>query len=146
MLELHRRTLHAIATTVVPESSSLDERAWTELEAVIEGALAERDERVQRQLVTFLRLMEKLPILRYGQPLSALDLRRRTAFLAWIERSRFALIRRGFWGIRTLVFMGYYTRDDVADAIGYNAHPDGWTARGGTASFIPLDPVVWVEP
>ena len=42
--------------------------------------------------------------------------------------------------------MGYYTRDDVADAIGYHASPDGWTARGGTVATVPLAPTLWVEP
>ena len=39
------------------------------------------------------------------------------------------LLRRGIWGLRTLAFMGYYTRPDAQRAIGYRADPRGWEAR-----------------
>jgi len=141
-----RRTLYAIATTVVPESSALDDRAWAEVYAVIDAAVATRDARVRRQLATFLRLLHLLPIPRYGRPLTSLNARQRRDFLERIERSPFLVVRRGFWGIRTLVYMGYYARADVAAAIGYRASADGWEARGGTIATIPLAPMLWVEP
>jgi hypothetical protein len=141
-----RPTLHAIATTVIPETASLDERTWSELDEVIERALAQRGERVQRQLVTFLRLVQGLPIARFGRPFTSLDSARRSAFLESLERSRLLLIRRGFWGVRTLIFMAYYTRDDVSESIGYNPSPDGWVARGGTFVTVPLSPQLWIEP
>ena len=141
-----RHILRAVATTVVPESASLDEHAWTEVEGVIEEALAKRPNRVRRQLVVFFRLLQALPIARYAKPLTRLNAGQRVAFLESIERSRVLLIRRGFWGVRTLIFMGYYTREDIAAAIGYRARRDGWAARGGTTATVPLAPTLWVEP
>ncbi len=70
----------------------------------------------------------------------------RRDFLERVERSPLLVVRRGFWGIRTLVFMGYYARADVAGAIGYRASADGWEGRGGTVSTVPLAPMLWVEP
>ena len=141
-----RHILHAIATTIVPETAALDERAWAELDDVVERAVAQRGERVQRQLVTFLRLVQSVPIARFGKPFTSLDLARRTAFLEALERSRLLLVRRGVWGVRTLVFMAYYTRDDVSESIGYNPNVHGWSARGGTAATVPLSPQLWIEP
>lgn len=141
-----RAVLRAIATTVVPESSSLDERGWAEVEAVIADAVGKRDRRVQRQLLLFMRVLQLLPVARHGKTLTRLSAEQRSAFLERVERSRILLVRRGFWGVRTLVFMGYYTRDDVAASIGYRAHPDGWAARGGTFATVPLAPTLWVEP
>ena len=141
-----RHTLRAVATTVIPETASLDERTWSELDDVIERALAQRGERVQRQLVTFLRLVQGLPVARFGKPFTSLDSARRTAVLESLERSRLLLIRRGFWGVRTLIFMAYYTRDDVRESIGYGPRPDGWVARGGTFVSVPLSPQLWIEP
>ncbi len=141
-----RRTLYAIATTVVPESSALDDRAWEEVYAVIDAAVARRDARVRRQLAAFLRLLHVLPVPRYGRPLTSLNARQRRDFLERVERSPLLVVRRGFWGIRTLVFMGYYARADVAGAIGYRASADGWEGRGGTVSTVPLAPMLWVEP
>jgi hypothetical protein len=141
-----RSILRAIAATVVPETSSQGERAWLDLEAVIARTVSRRSPRVQRQFVLFLRLVQALPIARYGRGFTFLAPRQRAAFLRSLERSRLLLLRRGFWGVRSLVFMGYYTRDDVAESIGYRAVPEGWAARGGTVSTIPLAPTLWVEP
>jgi hypothetical protein len=99
------------------------------LESEIERALAPRPAAVRRQLGSFLRLLDWWPIPRYGRRLTKLDEDKRRALLHSLERHPLLLIRRGVWGLRTLVFLSYYTRDDVAAFIGYRAHRDGWSAR-----------------
>jgi hypothetical protein len=131
---------------VVPETTSLGARAWIELETVVSQAMARRSSGQQRQLVVFLRLLQTLPISRFGRPFTTLSARQRVTFLESIERSRLLLVRRGFWAVRTLVFMGYYTRDDVAESIGYHRDAAGWIAHGGTVSTVPLAPALWIEP
>lgn len=128
-------TFRAVAETVVPETASLGPDGWRELRDVVESALAARPEALRRQLVTFLRLIEYLPLLRHLRRFSRLAPAARTALLARVETSRFLLVRRGFWGLRTLVLLGYYTRDDVQGALGYRAHADGWSARRTTAEM-----------
>jgi hypothetical protein len=47
------------------------------------------------------------------------------------------------WGIRTLLFMGYYNQDRVRQEIGYGADPWGWTAHFGDElreAGVPDDP------
>ena len=39
------------------------------------------------------------------------------------------LFRRGVWGLRTLVMMGWYTNPSVIAALGYRASAAGWEAR-----------------
>jgi hypothetical protein len=141
-----RHIVRAIATAVVPESASLDDHAWSELDDVIDRALSKREQRVSRQLVAFLRLLQTVSAIRYGRPLTALSPERRHAFLESVERSRFVRLRRGFWGVRTLILMGYYTRNGVEESIGYNSNVRGWAARGGTVATVPLAPMLWVEP
>jgi len=58
-----------------------------------------------------------------------LDPARRARFLDSLQTSRLLLARRGIWGLRTLVLMGYYGRPRAAAAIGYRADPRGWEAR-----------------
>ncbi len=125
-----RTTFRAVARTVVPDAGTLDEAGWREVETIVERALAARPEKLRRQLATFLRLIRWLPVLRYGRTFDALDADRRSHVLAAIERAPVLLARRGFWGLRTLVFMGWYGRRETADAIGYRASKDGWLARG----------------
>lgn len=123
-----RGTFRAIATTVVPEAASLDEAGWTELEAVIHSQLAGRPAGLRRQIRMFIRLLQWLPLLRYLRRFTGLDPARRTAFLEGMQRAPVTLLRVGFWGLRSLVFLGYYGSPRGLAATGYAAHPDGWSA------------------
>lgn len=129
MLAAARPVFRAVAVTVVPEAATLDAAAWRDLEAIVEQAIAQRPPALQRQLGALLRAVELLPLARYGRRFTALDPLRRTRVLHALERAPILLLRRGFWGLRTLVLMGYYARPAAAAAIGYRADPRGWEAR-----------------
>jgi hypothetical protein len=124
-----RESFRALATTIVPEAGELDARGWDELERIIEQGLSSRPPSVRRQLRFLVRALNVLPVFRFGRTFLWLDPARRTAFLLAIENAPLLLLRRGFWGLRTLVFMGYYGRDEARAAIGYRADPRGWEAR-----------------
>lgn len=124
-----RRIFRSLAVTIVPDAARLDETGWSDVERIIDGALAERPPAMRRQLALFIRALQLLPVLRWGRPFTALDLARRTRVLAAVQRSRALLVRRGFWGLRTLVYMGYYARPEGAASVGYRASVHGWEAR-----------------
>ena len=119
----------ALATTIVPEAAGLDEAGWRAVKAVVDEALASRPEALRRRFLLFIRVLSWISVARYGKRLASLDARRRASFLSSVERSRLLLVRRGFWGLRALVFLGYWTRPEAAVAIGYRARPQGWEAR-----------------
>lgn len=121
--------LRAITSTVVPEAGRLAPGEWEELERIVARAIAARPARLQRQLALLLRLLEWIPLLRYGRRLSGLDPARRAAFLVSLANSRLLVLRRGIWGLRTLILLGYYGRPAAARAIGYRADARGWEAR-----------------
>jgi hypothetical protein len=124
-----RQTFRAVAVTVVPEAASLEPADWARLESTVERALARRPAALRRQLRTFLRLIGVLPVARFGRTFASLDEARRTRVLDGLQDSRVFLLRKGFWGLRTLVLMGYYTLPRTRSAIGYRASPMGWEAR-----------------
>ncbi len=124
-----RGTFRDLATTIVPEAVSLDEHGWNDVEEIIERGLESRPDSMRRQLRILVRALNVLPLFRFGKTFRALDPHRRTAFLESIQDAPVLLLRRGFWGLRTLVFMGYYSRDDARDEIGYRADPRGWEVR-----------------
>ena len=124
-----RDALRAVATTVVPEAARLDEEGWAEMEQAIQTQLAGRPEGLRRQLRFFVRLLQWLPILRYGRRLTGLDPARRAVFLTWMQRAPVTILRVGFWGLRSLVFLGYYGSPRGAATTGYAAHHDGWSAK-----------------
>ncbi|HUO52903.1 MAG TPA: gluconate 2-dehydrogenase subunit 3 family protein [Gemmatimonadaceae bacterium] len=124
-----RAAFRAIATTVVPEAAALDENGWAEAEALVERTLAARPAAIRRQLQMLIRAIDLLPLLRYGRRFTALDAARRTRVLLAFQDSPLLLLRRGLWGIRTLVMLGYYARPAARAAVGYRADPRGWEAR-----------------
>ncbi|HKJ93736.1 MAG TPA: gluconate 2-dehydrogenase subunit 3 family protein [Longimicrobiales bacterium] len=115
-----------VARTIVPEAETLSPEAWDALEAIVEHALEDRPPAMRRQLQLFLRVLDLLPLFRHGRRLRGLDPARRARFLARIQDSRIYKLRQGFWGLRTLVYMGYYARPQAGAAIGYDARLRGW--------------------
>ncbi|HEX6850340.1 MAG TPA: hypothetical protein VF139_02950 [Candidatus Polarisedimenticolaceae bacterium] len=123
------RDLRALAVGIVPEIARLDDAGWRAVATVVEEALASRPAPLRRKLLLFVRVLGWISVARYAARPASLDAVRLGRLLASVERSRLLLLRRGFWGLRTLVFMGYWTRPESAAAIGYRARPEGWEAR-----------------
>ncbi len=121
-----RARFRALATTIVPESAQLDDAGWADVEAIVENALSKRPPGMRRQFGVFVRLLDFLPRLRWLRPFRRLDAEKRVRFLGGIQRSPVFLFRRGFWGLRTLVYMGYYARPEGYAEIGYDARLRGW--------------------
>lgn len=131
VLESVRPVFRALGATIVPEAARLDDAGWEAVERIAEQALAHRPPRLRRQLKLLILVLQWLPVFRFGRPLTGLDSSRRARFLAGVQDAPLLLLRRGFWGLRTLILMGYYGRAQAAAEIGYRAHPRGWEARGG---------------
>jgi hypothetical protein len=129
VLEPVQDVFRAVATTVVPEAATFGDEEWRALEAIVDRTLAGRPPELQKQLVKFLRLIELWPLPRRASRFTRLAPRKRAAVLKSLQDSRITIIRRGFWGLRTLIFMGYYARPEAAAALGYRATAAGWSAR-----------------
>jgi hypothetical protein len=124
-----RPSIRVIAQAVVPEAASLDETGWASFEQLLEGAIAARPASVVRQLHAFLRLLGFIARIRYGRALPALPPREAGQLLEKLAASRLLLFRRGVWGLRTLVLLGYYADEHRASVLGYRGAPAGWAAR-----------------
>jgi len=107
----------------------MDEKAWSEFDALVDAALGDRPRELQRRLKLFLCAIDWLPIVRYGRRFGSLPAAQRARFLSMLENHPAQIIRSGFWGLRTLVLLGFYGRPEAIAAIGYAASPRGWEAR-----------------
>ena len=123
-----RRAFRSLAATILPSAAQLDAGEWQDVETRIEAALRARPPRLRRQLRLLVLALEWSPLLRHGRRFSSLDAPRRSEILERVQRSPALLVRRGFWGLRTLVLLGYYGRPETHAAIGYRADPRGWAA------------------
>jgi hypothetical protein len=129
LLEPVFTVFRAVAMSVVPECALLRTDEWVEFDGIVEGVLSTRPDALRKQLLLFIRAIEALPLARYATRFSRLDAKRQQAVLTALQNSRITLVRRGFWGLRTLILMGYYARPAAAAAVGYRASAQGWAAR-----------------
>jgi hypothetical protein len=124
-----RAQFRALCVAFVPESAELNEPGWRALESEVEQALTDRPPAIQKQIVLLIRILDLLARVRHGRTLAALPPASRRELLTRLQDSRWLLLRRGVWGLRTLAFLGYYSRPDTAASIGYRADSRGWEAR-----------------
>ena len=124
-----RDALRPLAITFVPEIAGATAAEWSELERRITQALTTRPPSMRRQLGLFVRVLGAASRIRYRTGLAALDPGRRIALLEAFAGSPLLLFRRGIWGLRTLIMLGWYTQPSVVTALGYRASPAGWSAR-----------------
>jgi hypothetical protein len=124
-----RPGLRALTTSIVPETALATDAQWAALEATVERAISAKPASLRRQLGWLLRLVDAAARIRYGRPLERLSSARRLELLEGLAKSRVLLLRRGIWGLRTLLMLGWYTQSDVAAELGYRASPAGWDVR-----------------
>ncbi len=120
-----QRTLEAVAARVVPETAGLDTARRELFLAIIDDALGQRPPGMRRQLGAFLGVIHMAPMARFGGPFEGLPGARQDAVLRWLEGGPVSLLRKGFWGLKVLVFMGYYGQPETWPAIGYDPQLDG---------------------
>jgi hypothetical protein len=117
--------LRALAARIVPETGALDAAGWSRFLAIVDGALQERKPSVRRQFGVFLGVLRWAPAVRYGRRFDGLRAERQDAVLRWFEDCPLSLLRKGFWGLKAMVFMGYYGQPETHELIGYRARFDG---------------------
>ena len=119
------KRLETVVAIVVPGYANLDQSSRERFLEIIDEALGERPKIMHRQLALFLRVLNLAPYLRWGRPLGRLDAVDAERALRWFQEAPMAKLRQGFWGLKTLVFMGYYGQSEVWPEVGYAPRFDG---------------------
>lgn len=114
-----RFLFETLAPRIAPPAASLDAAGKAGFLRLVERALAGRPRALQRQFALFLRVLRWAPFLRYGAPLDRLDPERQDAVLRWFHSCPVPILRKGFWGVKTLILMGTYGRPELGPSIGY---------------------------
>lgn len=117
--------LRVLAECIVPEVAELDSPALGRFFSTIDEALQERPPGVRRQFATFLGLLRWGPLVRFGRAFEGLQREHQNAVLRWFEDCPVSLFRKGFWGLKVLVFMGYYGQPENWRVVGYAPDFDG---------------------
>jgi hypothetical protein len=111
--------LRVLAARIVPETAELDSAGVHRFLTLIDEALQQREPAVRRQFGTFLAVLRWAPMVRYLGPFEKLSPAHQDAVLRWFQDAPLQLLRAGFWGLKTMVFMGYYGQPETHALIGY---------------------------
>ena len=117
--------LQTLAARIVPESTELDAAGAGRFFGIIDNALQEREPSVRRQFAVFLGVLRWAPLFRYGGPFEKLRAERQDAVLRFFEDCPLSLLRKGIWGLKAMVFMGYYGQPETNEFVGYAPKFDG---------------------
>ena len=115
-----RAVFAAAAACIVPPEPDSPGADDPRCIAVAEAAIALRPAADQRLLRVFLRVLEWLPLLRYGRRFSRLRNDRRSAVLHWLARTRLSgKLRAGMFGLKNFALLGYYGSEVAFAELGY---------------------------
>jgi hypothetical protein len=120
-----RAFLLTLAARIVPWSSGLTPDRRAACVELIADALGGRPVAMRRQFALFLAVLRWAPVVRYLRPFDRLDGDRQDAVLRWFQDCPLQIVRSGFWGVRTLIFLGCYGHPDVGPSIAYTPSTDG---------------------
>jgi hypothetical protein len=114
-----------VGQRIAPDLARFDNENRERVRAIIEQAVATRPPAVQRQLAAFLNVLRWAPVARYGRPFERLNAAQQDKVLHWFHDAPLVPLRHGFWGVKTLVFMGCYGRPEAGGDIGYRPSRSG---------------------
>lgn len=117
--------LLTVGERIAPGLAGLDDSARARARAIIQHAIAKRPPSLQRQLGSFLHVLRWASLPRYGRPFERLNQAQQDSVLRWFHDAPLAPLRHGFWGVKTLIYMGYYGRPEAGHAIGYRPSRSG---------------------
>jgi hypothetical protein len=126
--------LRPLAEAFAPPIADFTPAQYTASLARMELRLAMETPALRRQLRLLIAVLYLLPVVWTGRTMARLPLPKRVAILAWLQDCPLQLVRVGVWGLRTVVFVGYYADPAVQTALGYRPHPGGWSARTDPSS------------
>jgi hypothetical protein len=127
--------LRALAAAIIPPTADLDVAGWRDVQDGIANALADRPVAIVRQFRLFVGIVYFGTWLKTGRSWSSLDGRRREAYLRSFQDSPIRLLRLGFWGLRTMICLGFYGRQSVWASVGYAPVPDGHEVLRGRTTL-----------
>jgi hypothetical protein len=111
--------LEVLARRIVPEIGELDQAAKARFFGIVDDALAARPQSVRRQFAVFLGVIRWAPLARYGRSFDRLPPDAQDTVLRWFEDNPVGALRSGTWGLKTMVFMGYYGQPETNASVGY---------------------------
>ena len=109
----------AVADRIVPKDDDSPGGGTMATAGVVDWALDRTQPDLRSQLLLFIMVVEFLGVFFGGRPFSKNSDEKKDRELKFLENARVSLFRMGFFGLKSYVCMGYYTREEVWKTLGY---------------------------
>jgi len=114
-----QRFLLCLAARIVPESAGAPPQVTDPLLATVDEELRPRPRLQQLEFKLLLFAIRWMTVPFTLHRFERLPGERQDRWLSFLENAPLTLLRVGIWGLKTLVFLGYYTQDGVLRRIVY---------------------------
>jgi hypothetical protein len=114
-----QRFLLCLAARIVPESAGAPPQVTEPLLAAVDEELRPRPRLQQLEFKLLLFAIRWMTVPFTLHRFERLLGERQDRWLSFLENAPLSLLRVGIWGLKTLVFLGYYTQDGVLQRIVY---------------------------
>jgi hypothetical protein len=114
-----QRFLLCLAARIVPESAGAPPQVTDPLLAAVDEELRPRPRLQQLEFKLLLFAIRWMTVPFTLHRFERLPGERQNRWLGFLENAPLTLLRVGIWGLKTLVFLGYYTQDGVLRRIVY---------------------------
>jgi hypothetical protein len=114
-----QRFLISLAARIVPESAGAPPQVTDPLLAAVDQELRPRPRLQQLEFKLLLFAIRWMTVPFTLHRFERLPGERQDRWLSFLENAPLTLLRVGIWGLKTLVFLGYYTQAGVLQRIVY---------------------------
>jgi hypothetical protein len=118
-----------LAGRIVPESAGAPAQVTEPLLAAIDEELRPRPRLQQLEFKVLLFAIRWMTVPVTLRLFDRLPGARQDRWLHFLENAPLTVVRVGIWGLKTLVFLGYYTQDGVRQRIRYLPSKDEGNVR-----------------
>ena len=110
----------AAANRIVPPDTDSIGAGTMATAAIVDMTMDQLDPGLRKKLLTLFSVIEPLGLFFGGKKFSKTSAKNQDRLLSWMERNPISALRLGFFGLKSYICMGYYTREDVWKIIKYD--------------------------
>ena len=110
----------AAANRIIPPDSDSIGAGTMVTAAIVDMSIDQLEPALRKKLLMLFLVIEPLGIFFGGKKFSKASDKNQDRLLSWMEKNPISALRLGFFGLKSYICLGYYTREDVWKIIKYD--------------------------
>ena len=110
----------AAANRIIPPDNDNIGGGTLATAAIVDMAIDQLEPALKKKLLLLFLVINPIGIFFGGKTFSKANEKNQDRLLSWMEKNPISALRLGFFGLKTYICMGYYTREDTWKVIKYD--------------------------